>query len=199
MLEVAAEQFAKRPYRAVSMDDLAQRAGVTKPMLYSYFGSKEGLYAGCVERLVPRLLKALDEAARPQATAEARVWEGILAQLRFIESHPDEWRAFVRAPLTVGGPSVTALLDGRRRLISLLADLIASSVEQSGSPLPPRQEIEAQAAAFQGSVERMTDWWEDHPQETVEAVALRIMNFAWQGFGNLIEGRFWAPPGGEPA
>src|SRR5579871_1040504 len=67
ILDVADQVFARDGYHSASMDEIARRSGVSKPMLYSYFGSKEGLYVACIDRngqeLVARLQQAFDPAA----------------------------------------------------------------------------------------------------------------------------------------
>jgi hypothetical protein len=53
---------------------------------------------------------------------------------------------------------------------------------------------EALAAALVGAGESLADWWLDHPDETADLIAARLMNLVWMGFGDLIEDRVWKPP-----
>ena len=64
LVELGEELFAERGYAKASMDELARRAGVTKPVIYELFGSKEGLFRACLEGLALRLADAIAEAAR---------------------------------------------------------------------------------------------------------------------------------------
>src|SRR2546428_13985678 len=63
MLRAAADVFGERGYHGASMDEIAARAGITKPMLYSYFDSKEGLFAACGEAAAALLTEPVREAA----------------------------------------------------------------------------------------------------------------------------------------
>ena len=62
MLEAAGQAFAAHGFHDASMDAIAEAAGISKPMLYNYFGSKEGLYAAYIERSGRALMKSMREA-----------------------------------------------------------------------------------------------------------------------------------------
>jgi AcrR family transcriptional regulator len=194
ILAVAYESFVEFGYDGVSMRDIAGRAGVTKPILYAHHGSKDGLFAACVERMVDPMLQHVRSATDPSLSADGQLWAGILAQLGFIDEHRAEWRVFVREAGARGGLPGAALSHGRDRVVALLAELIEQATSTTGSPMPPSREIEALAHMLQGTVEQIANWWERHPEERLESVALRAMNFTWQGFGDLGEARIWRPP-----
>lgn len=192
--EIAYREFARLGYDAVSMAAIAELAGVTKPIVYSHFESKDGLYSACTDQLVEPMLERVEHAARAAETPDGQLWAGILAQLEFIAEHRAEWRVYVRDAATRGGTPGIALAQGRRRVTALLADLIELASETAGAPPPPEMERDAFAHALQGAVEQVASWWETYPEEAAEAVALRVMNFAWVGFGGMTEGRYWVPP-----
>src|SRR5690349_18157807 len=77
MLEAAGLAFADHGFHRASMDAIATAAGISKPMLYSYFGSKEGLYAAYIERSGQALLTALRNAAPTEASARERLSAGV--------------------------------------------------------------------------------------------------------------------------
>src|SRR4051794_5395895 len=87
MLEVAGEVFAERGFHAASMDDIAERADISKPMLYAYFGSKEGLYSAYMDRIGSSLLAAMDEAVDPALEPGPQVYASMAAFLGFVEAH----------------------------------------------------------------------------------------------------------------
>ncbi len=80
------------------MDELARRAGVTKPVIYDLFGSKEGLYRHCVDRSAEQLRDAVFEAARAETEVEAKLRAGCLAFLRFAVEHRVAWDVLFLAP-----------------------------------------------------------------------------------------------------
>src|SRR5213079_2294618 len=73
MLGVAGDVFAERGFHAASMDEIADRADISKPMLYAYFGSKEGLYSAYVERAGADLLARMDAAVDPSLQPDEQV------------------------------------------------------------------------------------------------------------------------------
>src|SRR5687768_16868168 len=91
MLAVAQRVFADRGFRAASVDAIAEGAEISKPMLYAYFGSKEGLYRACMQRSRTSLVDALDEAAASATAPDDRLWAGLLAFFGFVEEEPEAW------------------------------------------------------------------------------------------------------------
>src|SRR4029079_5186784 len=83
LVELGEQLFAERGFAKASMDELARRAGVTKPVIYELFGSKEGLFRACLEGLALRMAEEIAEAARAEPDPEARLRAGGLAFLRF--------------------------------------------------------------------------------------------------------------------
>jgi AcrR family transcriptional regulator len=92
LLDVALAEFAERGFSGVSMDRVAEAAGVTKPVLYQHFGSKRALYLELVDdvsaRLESAVLKATADAASPREQVEA----GFLVYFRFVAEHGDAYR-----------------------------------------------------------------------------------------------------------
>ncbi|MGH3994271.1 MAG: TetR/AcrR family transcriptional regulator, partial [Pseudonocardiaceae bacterium] len=91
MLEVAEELFAERGYQAASMDEIAERVGVSKPMLYAYFGSKDGLLLGCVRRARAELREVTMAAIAQGGTPYEVLRRGLIAHFRFIDAHTSAW------------------------------------------------------------------------------------------------------------
>ena len=110
MLKAATRIFARRGYQDASMDDIAASCGVTKPMLYAYFDSKEGLLLACLDEGDKRLRAAISEAVEDAAGAEQRLWRGIRALFRFFEEDRDMWALGYRA-----GRPATRSASRRRR------------------------------------------------------------------------------------
>jgi len=195
IVDEAYGEFAARGYEGVTMREIAARLGLTSPALYRQFTSKESLYAACAERLVKPMLAAVGEATDPSLPPDGQLWAGIHAQLLFIAEHRQEWNSYVRDAGSLGGEPAAALARGRAAVTALLALLVEQAARTAGGPVPPPAELDFFAHVLQGTVERAAHWWEDHPEEPVEGVALRVMNFSWQGFGDLMEGRIWTAAG----
>jgi AcrR family transcriptional regulator len=193
MLDEALRVFAERGYHGASMADIAAGAGVTKPMVYSYFGSKDDLYLRCIDHATERLLAAFDIAPDENETPEETLWRRTLSYFTFVGAHRDEWLVARRQAVASGGPFSERIQAARARAVALV---VTQLEEAAGGAVPPaaRRELEPLAEAIVGAGEALADWWVDHPDETAEGMALREMNFVWMGLRGLVGGERWAPP-----
>ncbi len=92
LLAVALELFAQRGYRATTMDDIAEAAGVTKPLLYQHFSSKRALYLELVDAIAQNLLAAISRAVSEADGPRQQVELGFAAYFRLVVSHEAEFR-----------------------------------------------------------------------------------------------------------
>jgi AcrR family transcriptional regulator len=199
MLEVAGRAFAERGFHAASVDAIAEASGITKPMVYAYFGSKEGLYRACMQRARARLLQALRDGVDTGAPPDQQLWHGLLAVFTFVERERDSW-AILLGEVTQGtGPFAQDGAAVRRELADLIAELLRRAASAEGVQTDALGITDQLARALMGAGESLAVWWGEHPEEPVERVALVLMNFAWNGLGGLIGGRTWSPPPAAPA
>lgn len=192
MIEVATRCFSERGYHATSMDEIAEGAGVTKPMVYAYFGSKQGLYVACMQRASQPLIEAV-AVDRSELPVDQQHWQGILAFFTFVADNHDTWSRLYLEAHGIGGEAAKAAERIRQDAARIVAQLIAEAAEAEGVDVDLSAHIDPLAHAFVGAAEATLRWWNDHPEEPVELVAGRLMNFAWQGFGRLIRGELWMP------
>jgi AcrR family transcriptional regulator len=195
MLRAAAEVFGERGYRGASMEEIAARCGVTKPLLYSYFDSKEGLFAACGEAAVGLLAERVREAAgREDLAPDMRLWRGLLSVFAFIGEHRELWFAF-NSPAGGAAPADAGEVGarGREAMNALLGALLTDAAIGEGMS-PQMAELAAPLGhALTAGVLATAEWWHEHPEEPVELQALRVMNFAWTGFEQLLGGKLWLP------
>jgi len=92
LFAVALGLFAQRGYRATTMDDIAEAAGVTKPLLYQHFSSKRALYLELVDSIARDLLEAIEQAVRQADGPRQQVELGFAAYFRLVVSHEAEFR-----------------------------------------------------------------------------------------------------------
>ena len=114
MLEAAGQAFATHGFHDASMDAIAEAAGISKPMLYNYFGSKQGLYVAYVERSGRALMKSMREADSRSAPAAQRLHAGILAFLTYAEEHRSGWTILHRETPRAGRPASGRTLRAAR-------------------------------------------------------------------------------------
>ena len=86
-----------------------------------------------------------------------------------------------------------AAVRGRLAMSELLAELLSEAAVREGVSAEAAAHTAPLAHALTAAIIGAAHWWLAHPEEPKELQALRIMNMAWMGFGNLIEGRFWLP------
>jgi len=91
MLDAAVRTFGQRGYRAASMDEIAELAGVSKPLVYLYLNSKEDLFTACIRREAQALTAAVRAGVRPELPADRQLWEGLQAFFTHTAGHPDGW------------------------------------------------------------------------------------------------------------
>jgi AcrR family transcriptional regulator len=163
MLRAAGEAFAAHGFHDASMDVIAQASGISKPMLYNYFGSKRGLYVAYVERSGQLLVQSMREAASPDAPATERLRAGILAFLTYAEEHSSGWTVLHRETLAQGGPLAAEVSALRGRIAGMLTTLLSN---------------EAYAQAFVGAGESLASWWLEHPQQSKQQVTQILMDIA---------------------
>jgi AcrR family transcriptional regulator len=194
MLKAARRIFAARGFHDSSMDEIAAAVGVSKPMLYAYFDSKEGLFMACAELASSELIAALDSTST-SGSPEQRLWRGILAFLEWVDKNREGWRVLYPAGPIRTGPLASGLARNRAAMAQTLTRLITDTASGEGMSPAAQAHIEPLAHALVASTEAIAEWWLAHPEEPRELQAMRLMNFVWQGFGDLVAGRLWIPPG----
>ena len=194
MVGAAQAVFAERGYHAASMDEIAERSGITKPMLYSYFGSKEALFVRCQRDSGDELRRILAEAGSdPDVPPAERLWHALLGVFEFIEAHRDGWAVYHAESPGTGGPIEQSATAARQEFGDLVADLLAANAAEQGIAPELTEHLSALAHALTGALMGLSVWWLRHPGQPKELQALRLMNFAWMGFGDLLDGRLFIP------
>ena len=163
ILAVAEQVFASDGYQDTSMDDIAQRVGLSKPMLYEYFGSKEGLLLACLERAKRELLEATTRAAAKAEGPEQLLHDCLHAFFRFSEEHAQAW-ALLRNEAAIPNSSVNSELESIRMQQT---EVTAGLLQVARPDLDPVQ-LEAFAESIIGASERLALWRERRPDITAD-------------------------------
>jgi AcrR family transcriptional regulator len=197
MLSAARRAFEERGYGESSMDDIAAAAGITKPMLYAYFGSKQGLFEACLDEVTQELVAVLERSAE-RGTDDVAVWHGLLDLFEWVDQNRRAWSfLFVGEPGSSPGLRA-ARARSRATVAAACTRLFAESSRRDGISPDVAERGEGLAYALFAAFEGMVEWWLRHPQEPKEMHALRLMNLVWQGMGDLRRGRIWFPPASPP-
>ena len=162
LVELAEELFAERGYAGASMDELCRRAGVTKPVVYEHFHSKDGLFRVCVDRAVERMAASIVEAFRSENEPEARLRAGGLAFLRFAQDNRVAWDL-----MGMQGRFADQAATVRRSQAQLIRTLMEEIAPAGTNP----RELEAVAYAVNSAYEGAAHWMWEHPDVPVEELA----------------------------
>lgn len=179
LISVGRTLFAERGYEGSSIEEIALRADVSKPVVYEHFGGKEGLYAVVVDREMNNLLTRFESALKGE-NARKLLEEAALALLDYIEEETDGFRILIRdSPL----PSATGNFS------SLIND-VASKVEHILDGQFKAQGYETKLAglyaqALVGMVVMTGQWWLEVRKPRKNEVAAHLVNLAWNGLRHL--------------
>src|SRR5262245_55413577 len=158
VLDVAHARFAAHGFGAVTMEDVAADAGVTKPLLYAYFGNKERLYLACMERAGEALFATVGAAVSDATSPADALRRGLYAFFAFVDEDRDAWRVLFDETLPAGGELAERVAEHRERLLALVAQTNLARL-----PEPRRAahatEIEATSVALLGAAEALARWW----------------------------------------
>lgn len=160
ILSVAGQVFADDGYERASMDRIAELAGVSKPMLYAYFGSKEGLYAAYIERNGRELVRRVVSADRSDAEQTARLRAVIGEFLGFVEERRDGWTVLFHE-VNASRPLVELVTQLRGQVVAEIASMLEAGTASWPGLEPPA--CDGVAHAIVGAGESLANWWLEHP------------------------------------
>ncbi|MFF2554532.1 TetR/AcrR family transcriptional regulator [Nocardia sp. NPDC058058] len=172
ILDAAAIEFGTHGYAALLVADVATRAGVSKPLIYQYFSSKDGLCAACVERAGTTLSTGIAEAMKSPGptfvTAATAVLDAIFTAL---EPRPHDWHVLYDRT----APPDTETATTARRFRAIIAAQAASGVGAAFSATPPSDpgDLAILTRVWMNSVTAIVSWWLDNPDQTAAQMTTR--------------------------
>jgi AcrR family transcriptional regulator len=179
LIEIARTVFAEKGFDGVSVEEIAARAEVSKPVVYEHFGGKEGLYAVVVDREVLQLLGMMREALT-SGSPRLLLEQAAFALLNYIEESPEGFRILVRdSPLgSASGSYVSIMSDIATRVEFILVDEFKRrGFDARTAPMYSQMLV--------GMVGTTGQWWLDARKPGKEAVAANLVNLAWNGLSGL--------------
>ena len=179
LLDIGRRLFAERGFEGTSIEEIAAKAGVSKPVVYEHFGGKEGLYAVVVDREVDRLLTMATDMLGG-ANTMPKFEDAAVRLLKYIEDNADGFRILVRdsPPGSGTGTFGTLLSDIAGQVEYIVADYL-SARGQDRNLAPMYAQMLVGMVAFAGQ------WWLDARKPKLEDVAAHLINLAWNGLSNL--------------
>ncbi len=165
ILEVAGSVFSRHGFHSTSMEQIAEGAGVTKPLLYRYFGSKDALYLATITQVGNHLMSGLSMLmANPNPKDRLKLI--MLSFLTFVERHRDGWSVLYNEALTSVGPVGEKVAFFRTSFIEAAAKTIEELNQPGQARTLEKAGIQAVALAniMVGAVEAGARWWIQHPE-----------------------------------
>jgi AcrR family transcriptional regulator len=161
ILRVAGQAFAEAGYERASMDRIAQLAGVSKPMLYAYFGSKEGLYVVYIERMGAELVDRLVRADQPHAPHAVRLRALIAEFFAFVSEYRDGWTVLFME-MNASRPVAEEIAQLRERIVAEIRRMLEEGASSwPGLAAPASDGV---AHAIVGAGDALANWWLGHPE-----------------------------------
>lgn len=179
LIGVARELFAEQGYEATSVEEIAERANVSKPVVYEHFRGKEGIYAVIVDREIRSLVDRIKDALSPGHPRRTIV-KAVDAFLRYVEEEQTGFRILVRdAPVGTKGGSLPSILDEIARAVE---ELLAIELKDRG--FSPKM-APVLSRCLVGMIALPGQWWLEVGKPQRREVADHIVNLAWNGLGGL--------------
>jgi AcrR family transcriptional regulator len=180
LLDIGRSLFAEKGFDATSVEEIAQRAGVSKPVVYEHFGGKEGLYAVVVDREMRALLDSITGALTSQGHPRELLERAAFALLDYVESSTDGFRILVRdSPVAQSTGTFASLISDAA---SQVEHIMVNQFKKRGFD-PKFAPMYAQMLV--GMVALTGQWWLDARNPKKADVAAHLVNLAWNGLGNL--------------
>lgn len=176
LIEVGRAVFAEKGYEGTSVEEIAERAKISKPIVYEHFGGKEGLYAVVVDREMEYVISEISAAL--QADTPREMIEGAaLTFMRYVRERPDGFAVLNRdSPTSVGMANLLSEVAARVGTV-LRTQFKRAGYDTKAAPL--------YAQALIGMVSFGGQWWEDNTKMSPEEAASHIAALAWMGLRHL--------------
>ena len=180
LLDVSRSLFAEKGFDATSVEEIASRASVSKPVVYEHFGGKEGIYAVVVDRemqrLMDQIITALDDGSHPRELLE----QAACALLDYIEGSTDGFRILVRdSPVASSSGTFSSLLND---IASQVEHILGLHFAKQGYD---RKLAALYAQALVGMVALTGQWWLEARKPKKDEVAAHLVNLAWNGLSAM--------------
>ena len=179
LVDVGRKLFAEKGFEAVTIEEIASKAGVSKPVVYEHFGSKDGLYAVIVDREMNILLGSISDSLTARAP-RALLEQATRALFDYIESREDGFRVLVRdSPVAQNTGNFASLL---RDVASQVDERLAKEFDRNSFPA---KFAPMYSNMFVGMVALTGQWWLDVRKPKKDEVIAHVVNLAWNGIVGL--------------
>ncbi len=180
LMDISRQLFSSRGVDGTTIEEIARSAGVSKPIVYEHFGSKEALYMEVVTNEYRELLARITESLSGEDTSRVLLEKAALAILTYIEDNTAGFRILVRdAPPSEPGGTYATLLS---KVTEQVEEILADEFTQRGFSA---EDSSIYAQMLVGMVAMTAQWWLDARVPDKRTVAAHVVNLAWYGLTGL--------------
>lgn len=173
--------FAARGFEAATLEEIADRAGVSRPILYSHFGDKKGLFEAVVNREVDEVQAVVTRAISLAGSPREQVERGLRAFFQYVQDQPEGHAVLNRdAPIHLSHSGLGVMHDG---LAGRVTEVVGQAMDALGVERTPAPIF---AHALIGLGAHVGRWWQGHPEFSLDAVTEYSTAMVWSGLGGLI-------------
>lgn len=182
-MAVAGELFAERGAALASVVEIAERAGISKPLIYNYFGSRENLLSACLSYAAELIVTEIERTAALGEVGLARALVTLDGMFRVLADRPWSWR-LVNDPTLASVPGAGELLAPyRRKLEAMAVEGVGELMHLAGDD--DAEDLSAMVAVWTSVFDALVTWWLDHPGTPPEEMSARCARLFGAVFGGL--------------
>jgi AcrR family transcriptional regulator len=173
ILVAACRAFGENGYAATSVADVAEAAGISKPLIYNYFGSKDGLHVACVRHASAELTAEIERTANTETAGLARAVVTLDGMFRRLEGEPWLWR-IVSDPTAPADPELEReVATEERRILGFAREAVTELLQSSGDN--DSGDVDLMVAVWESVFRTLVNWWVDHPGDSPEEMTHRCL------------------------
>ncbi len=183
ILAIASRAFGEAGFAATSVADIAEAAGISKPLIYNYFGSKEGLYAVCVQHAAEILTAEIERTAASGTVGLARAVVTLDGMFRALAPQPWIWHLVLDTTAPRDEATQEVLAAYERRIFAFGVEGVSELLRLAGNDDPT--DTSAMRAVWENVFRTLVTWWLDHPEESPEEMTQRCIRLFSAVFGEI--------------
>jgi AcrR family transcriptional regulator len=183
IVEAACRAFGGSGFAATSVADVADAAGISKPLIYNYFGSKEGLYAACVQHAAEVLTAEIERTAASGTVGLARAIVTLDGMFRVLAPQPWLWHLVFDPTAPQDAATEEVLAGYERRIFEFGIEGVSELLRLAGNDDPT--DAAAMRAVWENVFRTLVNWWLEHPDESPDAMTERCVRLFSSVFGEI--------------